>query len=209
MRREGIDVRFAHTSRMRGLLAILLGAAFCLTLPLQAQGRGGGGAPGGGGAGSGGGPGQPGGGSGQPGFGGGIGGNRGGIPPAGAGSRGGAPAGGTGSGRSMQMRPVGRWWDDKSYANALSLKPEQKRRMDAIFNGNRGELTERVQTLRQEESKLEAETRDTHLSQESIFGQMDRVAQARDALEKVNTRLVQSLEKELEPGQLERMQTLK
>jgi len=109
----------------------------------------------------------------------------------------------------MQLGPVGRWWDDKNYGNALGLRPEQRKRMDAIFNGNRGELTDRVQALRQEEAKLEAATRDTRLAHESIFGQMDRVAQARDALEKVNTRLLESLRKELDADQIARMQTLK
>ena len=66
-----------------------------------------------------------------------------------------------------------------------------------------------MQTLRQEETKLESATRDTRLSQESIFGQMDRVAVARDALEKVNVRLMESLRKELEPDQLTRMQTMR
>jgi hypothetical protein len=107
------------------------------------------------------------------------------------------------------MGPVGRWWDDRAYARTLGLRPEQKKRMDALFNANRGELTERFQALREEESRLEAATRDTRLSQESLFGQMDRVAQARDALEKVNTRLMQDLKQELDADQAARLQSLK
>ncbi len=190
------------------LLLGVLGCALMAALPGHAQGGGGRQGGGGGGQGSPRGAGAPGM---QPGMGGfnNNGGGRGGIPPAAGGGPGrgmGVPGGGGGS---AQMGPAGRWWDDKHYASALGLRPDQKRRMDAIFNGNRGELTDKVQTLRQEESKLEAATRDTRLSQESIFGQMDRVAQARDALEKVNARLMESLKKELDQDQAGRIQTLK
>jgi Spy/CpxP family protein refolding chaperone len=142
---------------------------------------------------------------GQPGVGGMNNGGRGGIPPSAGSGRGAVPNGGP----SLQMGPVGRWWDDKGNARALALRPEQKKRMDAIFNANRGELTERFQALREEESRLEAATRDTQLSQESVFTQMDRVAQARDALEKVNTRLMQNLRQELDAEQAARLQSLK
>jgi hypothetical protein len=192
--------------RVRGIHAALLmalGCALCLSLSMNAQGRGGG-AAGGGRQGGGHEGGAQGGAQGQMGPGAAGLGGRGGIPPAAGGVRQGVSGVG-----SMQNGPVGRWWDDKGYSSALGLKPDQKKRMDAIFNGNRGELADRVQTLRQEEAKLQAATQDTRLSQESIFGQMDRVAAARDALEKTNSRLLESLRKELEPEQLTRMQTLK
>ena len=211
-------MRSLRTKLLLGVLGCVLASA----LPGYAQGggrSGGGGPPGGGSPPGGGGLGVPRGDGPrgdagvqpnmQPGTGGfGNNGGRGGIPPAVNGGRGvrlGIPeVGGT-----LQTGPAGRWWDDRHYASALGLRPDQKRRMDAIFNGNRGELTDKVQTLRQEEARLESATRDTKLSQESIFGQMDRVAQARDALEKVNARLMESLRKELDQDQASRMQTLK
>jgi hypothetical protein len=107
------------------------------------------------------------------------------------------------------MGLMGRWWDDKEYSKALGLRPDQKKKMDAIFNENRSELRQRYQALREQDARLEAATHDTHLSQASIFGQIDRVAQARDALEKVNARLLEDLRKQLDADQAARMESMK
>jgi hypothetical protein len=198
----------------------LLACSLLLSQSAMAQGHpgGGGGAPGGGGGqgnpggGQGGGRNDggrgDGGGQGMPGMSGqmqGAMGGRGGVP-AGMGN---ASRGGMRGTSSLQTGPVGRWWDDKSYSTALGLRTEQRKKMDAIFNVNRGELTSRYQALRTEETKLEEATRDSKVSQGSVFGQIDRVAQARDALEKTNTRLMGELRKELDAEQAAKMQTLK
>src|ERR1700674_5834822 len=56
----------------------------------------------------------------------------------------------------LQLGPPGRWWDDKHFAKTLHLRPEQKKRMDDLFDENRATLVSRYQTLQQEESKMDA-----------------------------------------------------
>jgi hypothetical protein len=34
----------------------------------------------------------------------------------------------------LQLGPPGRWWDDKHFAKTLHLRPEQKKRMDDLFD---------------------------------------------------------------------------
>src|ERR1700752_2226185 len=132
--------------------------AVCLSLvpslPVLAQRPGGGGPPPGGGMPTGGGMpgagGMPGGGS---------------IP--GGSMPGASPreiGGGLPSGASVQqggvtprgggqLGPPSRWWDDKDYAKALHLRPDQKKRMDGLFDENRGNLVNRYEAVQQEEQK--------------------------------------------------------
>ncbi len=157
--------------------------------------------------------------------GGGMGGGRsGGMPggggfgfPGGAGDRGGFPSGKDGSphGRSpdstgtvstmrggLQLGPPGRWWDDKHFAKDLKLRPDQQRRMDALFEENRSGLLKRLEALEQEQNRMEALTHAKAPDQFGLFAQIDRVAQARAELEKANTHLLLQLRGEMDPDQI-------
>ena len=78
----------------------------------------------------------------------------------------------------LQLGPPGRWWDDKHFAKTLHLRPEQKKRMDDLFDENRATLVSRYQALQQEESKMEALSHAQTLEESVLFAQIDRVAQA-------------------------------
>ena len=149
----------------RGQFARVAVIAVCLAVgagpALQAQGRGGGGPGGGGPSGGGPGGGGPGGGGmggpqfpvpgGVPGPGGpgmGVPGPVGGPPPQ---QRGPGPEGRPG----LQLGPPGRWWDDRATVKSLRLSPEQRARMDAIFEQNRERLQARFEAVRQAEMQME------------------------------------------------------
>lgn len=144
--------------------------------------------------------------------------------PAQGSARGGAPgavphgaasggAGPNGTGRSAvggaQLGPVGRWWDDRSFARSLNIRAEQKQRMDAVFDSNRSELMGRYQELKVQQARLDEATRETRISGSSVFAQINRVAEAREALGAVNARMTKELLKELDPEQLGRLQAIK
>jgi len=191
---------------LRILLAgVLLATAASSSL---AQGRGGG-PPGGGGQGPGG---PPGGGGQGPG---GMGGNpAGGQIPGGPQGRGGAtgqppsPAGqGAGGVRGgVALGPPGRWWDDKSYAKSLKLRPEQQARMDAIFEQNRATLTSHYDELRQAETQMEQLSKAPKLDETALFAQIDRVKQARAELDKAYTHMLLQIRKEMDPDQITRLE---
>jgi Spy/CpxP family protein refolding chaperone len=213
--------------RQYAAVCILLAAALVVMASpaLLAQGRGGG--PPGGGQGPGGrageageqGPGRQGpggqgpGGQGPGGQGpGGQGpGGMGGQMPGGSQPRVGQPLSpaGQGSARArggIALGPPGRWWDDKSYARSLKLRPEQQTRMDAIFEQNRPTLASHYDELRQAESQMEQLTKAPKLDEGALFIQIDRVKQARAELDKVYTHMLLQIRKEMDADQITRLE---
>jgi Heavy-metal resistance len=179
---------------MAGCLSLVPG------LPLLAQRPGGGGPPPGGGMPSGGG--MPGGGS-MPG-----GSIPGGSPreiegglPSGASVQPGGPTTRAG----VQLGPPSRWWDDKHYAKTLHLRPDQKKRMDGLFDENRANLVNRYGALQQEEQKMETLSHAQTLDEAALFAQIDRVAQARADLEKATTHYMLQVRKEMDADQIKRL----
>jgi Spy/CpxP family protein refolding chaperone len=104
----------------------------------------------------------------------------------------------------VQLGPPVRWWDDKHYAKALHLRPEQQKRMDGLFDENRANLVSRYQTLQQEELKMETLSRAQTLDEGALFAQIDRVEQARADLQKANTHLMLQVRNEMDTDQISR-----
>jgi Spy/CpxP family protein refolding chaperone len=105
----------------------------------------------------------------------------------------------------VQFGPPSRWWDDKHYAKTLHLRPDQKKRMDGLFDENRANLVNRYGTLQQEESKMETLSHAQTLDETALFAQIDRVAQARADLEKATTHLMLQVRKEMDADQITRL----
>lgn len=142
--------------------------------------------------------------------GGGMAGGRGGFSGAGgfARSRGGPPPdihdrGNAGTVRGgLQLGPPVRWWDDKHFAKQLHLRPDQKQRMDAIFEQNRTVLLKRLEALKQEDQRMETLAHASTLDENALFTQIDRVEQARADLEKATTHYLFQIRGEMDPDQL-------
>ncbi len=105
----------------------------------------------------------------------------------------------------VQLGPPSRWWDDKHYAKALHLRPDQKTRMDGLFDENRANLVSRYEALQQEERKMETLSHAQTLDEATLFAQIDRVAQARADLEKATTHLMLQVRKEMDADQITRL----
>lgn len=187
--------------------------ALCLALGVAsaalAQGRGGGGPPPGGGGGMGG----PGGGGGMgPPGGGGMGGPQfpGGGQPMNRGPMGTSePQRGAGNEArpGLQLGPPGqKWWDDKSFAKNLKLRPDQQAHMDAIFEQNRGTLLTRLQGVQQAESQMVELAKAPTLDEGALFAQIDRIEQARAELEKATTHMLLQIRKEMDADQIKRLE---
>lgn len=191
--------------RVRGRLwatALVLGTTLAAAGSAAAQGRGGGGGMGHGGGGMGPVPREA-----APPFG---------REPSGAAPMASAPAagpraeaGGSATRAGLQLGPVGRWWDDKSLAKSLKLRPDQKSRMDAIFEQNRPALLARYQSLQQAEFQMLEAARSPNPDEAALFAGIDRVAQARAELDKANTHMLLQLRKQMDPDQIERLEKQK
>jgi Heavy-metal resistance len=184
---------------MRSLFhkTMLLGCGLALTGAIAlGQGRGpggGGGAPGGGGGArpTFGGPGGP-----APN-------ERGGYAGETSGVRGGGPMHG-----GLRLGPPGRWWDDKGFAKTLGLSKDQQKRMDTVFNANKGPILENYKALQKEESNLQKVMREKKLDEGRIFAGIDSVSQARAALEKSNAHMLLLVRQEMDEEQNARMEKL-
>ena len=106
----------------------------------------------------------------------------------------------------VQLGPPSRWWDDKHYAKTLHLRPDQKKRMDGLFDENRANLVNRYAALQLEEQKMETLSHAQTLDEAALFAQIDRVSQARADLEKATTHLMLQVRKEMDADQIVRLE---
>jgi Spy/CpxP family protein refolding chaperone len=108
----------------------------------------------------------------------------------------------------LQLGPAGqRWWDDRGYVKNLKLRPEQQARMDAIFEQNRTALVSHFESVQQAEAQLNELASTPEPDEGALFAQIDRVEQARADLEKANTHLLLQLRKEMDPEQIQKLES--
>jgi Spy/CpxP family protein refolding chaperone len=111
----------------------------------------------------------------------------------------------SGTAASPHFSVTSRWWDDKKVVKKLSLRPDQKQRMDGIFNSNRAALTSSYQTFQKEQGRLDAILASDHPDEQTIFALIERTSQARADLEKAYAHLSFQIRKELDAGQLTKL----
>lgn len=110
-----------------------------------------------------------------------------------------------GSVRGPQLGPPGRWWDDKRLVKTLSLRADQQRKMDDIFNANKGQLLNLYANWQREEARLTSMSPADLQDEAKVFANIDRVAQARAELEKENAHILLQIRHELDAEQLARL----
>ncbi len=110
---------------------------------------------------------------------------------------------------TMQLGPAGRWWDDKTFSNALGLKQQQQQRMDAVFNANKAALYSTYRSLKTEEAKLDTMQRAESPDEDAILAQIDKVTALRGQLTKSTATLMLQLRKELTPEQIKQLESVK
>ena len=100
------------------------------------------------------------------------------------------------------LGPPGRWWDDRKIARNLSLRNDQQKKMDDIFESGKGNLVQLYSNLQREEARLGTMS-STELSDETkVFAAIDRVTQARADVAKANAHILLQIRKELDASQL-------
>jgi len=145
----------------------------------------------------------PGGGMGMPGAGGRMGGGmRGGGMPHGDGS--GGMRGGGSPGNSNNAS--GRWWDNKGMAKSLGLNSDQQKRMDQVFSQNRDTLQQRYDAFVKQQAKLDNLKRSNNASENDLFTEIQRTAQARAELEQAYTHMQLQIRGELTPDQINKLE---
>ena len=132
--------------------------------------------------------------------------------PPGGGGMGGPPGHGARGGmdpdtfspsrRGPHLGPPRRWWDEKKTAKTLNLTSDQQKRMDDIFEANKGQLLTLLGNLQVEEQRLNSMTREELQDEAKVDAAINRVAAARTELEKESAHIQLQLRKELDSTQL-------
>jgi len=119
---------------------------------------------------------------------------------AGGGFRGGGGMGG-GMGAMGRMGPGGMWWKNPTIVQRLTLTPEQTKKMDEIFQASRISLVDLKANVEKQELMLEPLLSANPPDTAKALAQIDKVAQARAALEKENARMLLGIRGVLTPDQ--------
>jgi len=109
---------------------------------------------------------------------------------------------------ALQFGPVGRWWDDRSVIQAIGLRKEQQRRMDAIFDRNKPAILDSYKGFLKAQSNLEAANKDPQTNKDRLFSAIDAVNQARASLQKATSAMLLQIRKEMDPGQVDKLEKI-
>jgi Spy/CpxP family protein refolding chaperone len=101
-----------------------------------------------------------------------------------------------------QLSLPGRWWDDKKTVKTLSLRSDQQKRMDDIFEAGKGNLVSLYENLQREQQRFVSMPREDLQDETKVFAAIDRVAAARADLEKANFHMLLQIRKEMDPEQV-------
>ncbi len=131
------------------------------------------------------------------------------------GDMGGGPGAGMGQHRPPMERAfgaqggLGRWWNNPRMIEQLKLTDEQRKAFDGILLDHREKLIDLHASLQKAELSLEPLMRDDQPNEAKILAQIDKVAQARAELEKVNARFLLAIRGKLTPEQWKQVQAFR
>jgi Spy/CpxP family protein refolding chaperone len=97
--------------------------------------------------------------------------------------------------------PPGRWWNNPAIIQLTGIAPEQQKKLEEIYQQYRLKLIDANAALDKEEAILEAMVTADPPDDSKVLAQLDRIAQARAELEKVNARMLWSLRRVLTSDQ--------
>jgi len=104
-----------------------------------------------------------------------------------------------------QLGLPGRWWDDGKTVKHLNLRNDQQKKMDEIFNANKGTLQDLFTNLQREESRLSSMSPRELQDEAKVFAAIDRVALARADLEKENAHILMQIRQQMDSEQLNKL----
>jgi hypothetical protein len=120
-----------------------------------------------------------------------------------ANDRGGTPATPRASaGTGPHLSLPGRWWDDGKTVKKIGLRTDQQRRMDDIFNANKGNLLNLLGNLQTQETHLTSMSPAELQDEGKVFTAIDRVSQARAELEKAKAHTMVLIRQQMDTNQL-------
>jgi Spy/CpxP family protein refolding chaperone len=116
------------------------------------------------------------------------------------------PAGrGRGADWTALHGPPGIWWNNSLVIQRVGITVEQQKKLDEVYQQYRLKLIDADAGLEKEEATLEPLVSVEPPDDTKVIAQLDRVAQARAELEKVNARMLWSLRRVLTSDQWKKL----
>lgn len=95
----------------------------------------------------------------------------------------------------------GAWWNNQNLIARLGITEDQKAKLDRAFENHRQKLVSNTELLDKEEAQLARLLEAEPIDRNAILGQTDRVIQARDELERVNSAMTLEMREALTRAQ--------
>jgi hypothetical protein len=109
---------------------------------------------------------------------------------------------------ALQFGPVGRWWDNKTIVQAVGLRREQTKRMDAIFDANKPEILDRYKTFLTAQTNLATVNKNSQASKDQVFAAIDALNQARSSLQKATSAMLLQIRHEMDQDQINKLEKI-
>lgn len=109
---------------------------------------------------------------------------------------------------ALQFGPVGRWWDNRSVTQAIGLRREQQKRMDAIFDAHKPAILDSYKGFLKAQNDLATVNKDPQASKDRLFSAIDEVNQARSSLQKATSAMLLQIKQEMDPDQINKLEKL-
>jgi Spy/CpxP family protein refolding chaperone len=109
--------------------------------------------------------------------------------------------------RSFDGMPGGAWWKDSRIAQEIGLSDQQTTQIEKIFQDHRLQLVDLHANLEKAEIAMEPMMQADQPNEQQITSQIDKISQARAALEKSNALMLLGIRKVLTADQWKKLQT--
>jgi len=108
-------------------------------------------------------------------------------------------------GPGMELR--GKWWNNSELVKQLGLTDAQIGQIENVFQHYRAQLMDLHSTLLQQEAVLEPLVEGEHPNAAQVTAQIDKIAQARASLEKLNAQMLLAIRQVLRTDQWKQMRS--
>lgn len=115
-------------------------------------------------------------------------------------------SGGMRGGPGMPGMPGGTWWKDSQIVQAIGLSDQQAQQIEKTFQDHRMQLIDLHANLEKAELQMEPMMAADQPNESQVTAQIDKISQARAALEKSNAQMLFAVRRVLTPDQWKKLQ---